>query len=158
MSNSKKKLVQLSNSCYLCDEEYNYATPSGLRGHLRNIHNVSIPGRKITDRRPTSKKYEYTLEAGENIPVHHACCSCFYHTADIERFANHIARMHVSGDSKGKVKEEEDEDGEEEEEEEEDEESNEKNRSITKTKELSADKLAQDTMKILIDGLKKLMK
>ncbi|ORE10520.1 hypothetical protein BCV72DRAFT_191251, partial [Rhizopus microsporus var. microsporus] len=46
-------------------------------------------------RRPPSAKYEFKHYNGDpDIPIHHACSSCFYHTANINRLKDHILKDH----------------------------------------------------------------
>ncbi|KAG0744036.1 hypothetical protein G6F57_001503 [Rhizopus arrhizus] len=114
MSSKKKQLVQLANTCYLCDDDYNFSTPSSLKKHLQNVHGVNVPSRKITDRRPVSKKYDYTLEQSDDVPVHHACFACFFHTSSLSHLGEHMKREHgvTGGRREDAYEEEEEEEGE----------------------------------------------
>jgi hypothetical protein len=168
MSSPKKIAVQLSNTCYLC--ERNYSTPASLNKHLKSIHHAVVTSRRNFERRPHSAKYEFKHYNGDpDIPIHHACSSCFYHTANINRLKDHILKDHrpIYLENESEENEDEENKGEEENEAQEDqgETSNGqgknppvKRRSLRRRKSSSADTLANDVLNILVDKLHKLMK
>ncbi|KAG1345584.1 hypothetical protein G6F62_004106 [Rhizopus arrhizus] len=170
MSSKKKQLVQLANTCYLCDDDYNFSTPSSLKKHLQNVHGVNVPSRKITDRRPVSKKYDYTLEQSDDIPVHHACFACFFHTPSLSRLGEHMKREHgVTGGRREDAYEEEEEEEEEEgesmttrsvrsEEPKERSKNPSRGRDDHNSTSATAESLARDAMRILAERLGNLMK
>ncbi|CEG84333.1 hypothetical protein RMATCC62417_18152 [Rhizopus microsporus] len=173
MSSPKKIAVQLSNTCYLC--ERSYSTPASLNKHLKSIHHAVVTSRKNFERRPPSTKYEFKHYNGDpDIPIHHACSSCFYHTANINSLKDHILKDHrpVYLESEGEENEEEESEGEEnkgegenEAQEDQGETSNGqgknlsvRRRSLRRGKSSSADTLANNVLNILVDKLHKLMR
>ncbi|KAI9254802.1 hypothetical protein BY458DRAFT_492885 [Sporodiniella umbellata] len=157
MSNSKK-LIQLGNLCFLCEDGYNFASPSSLKNHYRSVHNIDLPSRSINDRRPSSKKYDYTLEDGHDVPVHYTCISCFYHTNSTRLIKRHIENEHLYGEQ---IKEEDGEDEEDEEDEEVEEASDKKSQSSRSSKQSNkepAETVAKEAMKILVAAFTKMMK
>lgn len=161
---SLKKAVQLSNTCYLC--ERHYSTPASLNKHLKSVHRAIVTSRRNFERRPPSQKYEFKHFNGDpDTPIHHACSSCFYHTANISKFKEHILKEHRPTYLEREDEEENKEENEMQDQEQQEETSNGqgknppvRRRSMRRRDSTSAENLANDVLSILVDKLSKMMR
>lgn len=88
-----KPVIYLRYPCYICGESYSKG-PSTIN-HIISAHKHSLPSRRPGYKRPYSSAYIYENDIKmEYDQVHHACCSCWFHSDNYEELQEHVEREH----------------------------------------------------------------
>lgn len=96
-SSSKNLTLRLVYPCHICkNTNSGYGKASTMLKHVRDVHGIDLPSRRIGIRRPANSVFNYQTDTqqGDEYETHLACPSCWYHTENIHNLKTHIEEKH----------------------------------------------------------------